>query len=40
MTLPSGRIIGSNDGSAPNAFLRKSMVLSAPRTTRYGVAVW
>ncbi len=34
MTLPSGRFIGSNDGTAPNAFLRNSMVLSAPFTTR------
>ncbi len=34
LRIPSGRVIGSNVGSAPNAFLRNSMVLSAPFTTR------
>ena len=34
MILPSGDIIGSNDGVAPNACFMNSMVLSAPFTTR------
>ncbi len=34
MTLPSGRIIGSNTNWAPNAFFMNWMILSAPSTTR------